>query len=429
MKSNTIMGIVSVVTAFVMLLASAHAAPVVISEPGFEADGNWKIGKTGASISGLFLNDILQNYTKAGFIDKPTDSGSCVAYNNGPDQDIYQVLDAALAAGTTYQLSITAIDTTFSNPFPGGELRLGCVSANPTPEDDYGKNLLKPTKVETPLPFNDHKNDPGNATDGITTWTWTFTTSAQPVGLGQKLRIEILGGGKAQSVFDNVRLDARAATLEEIKAAAKPSATPPTQPIVVMFGDSTTDGGMPQAVQKELNKLISSEQQRPKMINAGKGGDYAVAALKRLEKDVLSHKPDLVTISFGLNDAGLRKPDEYNDSLQKMIRTLKDADIQVLLLTSTPFNNKKHGWGKKFEEVGGLDEYMDKEYCNKMRALAKKNDVLICDLHAIFRAEIKKNPDLINKLISGDGVHLTTEGYQMIAQHVAPNIIKCLSEK
>jgi len=35
----------------------------------------------------------------------------------------------------------------------------------------------------------------------------------------------------------------------------------------------------------------------------------------------------------------------------------------------------------------------------------------------------------VNKLISGDGVHLTAEGYQLIAKHVAPNIIKRLSKE
>lgn len=440
-KNHTLLSIATALTGLTTFAVSEpeEASPkletpapevsITISEPGFEASGNWKNAKTGASVGGLFINENLTNYLKAGLIDKPTDSRSIIAYNNGPDQDVYQVLEATIAANTTYQLSIIAIDTTFSNPFPGGELRLGYVSASPTANDDFDWNLLKPTKVDNPLPFNDHENDPGNTTDGITTWTTTFTTGATPIGIGQKLRIEILGGGKAQAVFDNVKLDARAATPTEIVAATKLVKIPEKQPVVVMFGDSTTDGGMALAVQKELNKLISSEKLCPNMINAGKGGDYAVAALKRLEKDVLKHKPDIVTISFGLNDTGLRKPDEYKDSLKRMIRTFEDAGIQILLLTSTPFNNQKHGWAKKFEELGGLDEYMDKEYCDRMRSLADKNDILLCDLHAIFKNEFKKDADMVNKLISGDGVHLTAEGYQLIAKHVAPNIIKRLSKE
>ena len=429
MNLKTSKGVISTAALFAILSTFTYAAPITISEPGFEADGNWKTPKTGASIKGLFLNDALKNYTKAQLIDTPPDSGSKIAYNNGPDQNIYQVLDASLASKTTYRLRILAIDPTFANPFPGGELRLGYVSESPTPNDDFGLNLLKPTTIEKPIPFNDHENDPENTTDGIATWTLTFTTGELPAGLDQKLRIEILGGGKTQSIFDNIRLDARAATTQEIEAATKLLQTPKDKPILVMFGDSTTEGGMTQAVQKELNQLISSEQQPPKIINAGRGGDYAVAALKRLEEDVLTHKPDIVTISFGLNDTGLRKPDDYQESLEKMIQTLKEAQIQILLLTSTPFNNKQHSWAEKFEEIGGLDEYLNKEYCERIRSLAEKNDIFLCDLHAIFKAEINKDPDRINKLISGDGVHLTAEGYKLIAQHLAPSIIKRLAKE
>ena len=409
----------------------APAISITISEPGFEADGNWKIAKTGASVAGLYSNDMQPNYTKAGLIDANPYLGRMFAYNNGPDQDVYQVLDATVATNTTYKLSVVAIDSTASNPFPGGELRLGYVSDSPTPQDDFSWNLMTPAKVDNPLPFNDHENAPETLTDGAATWTWTFTTGATPVGLGQKLRVEILGGGKPQAIFDNVRLQSSAATPAEIEAALKAASaikTTKARPIVVMFGDSTTDGGMAPAVQKEFNKLISSELNRPQVINAGKGGDNATAALARIEKDVLAHKPDIVTVSFGLNDTGGRKPDQFKDSLKNIIRSLKDADIQVLLMTSTPFNNEKHFWGKDFEKDGGLDEYMDKQFCEKMRSLAHGKNVLICDLHSIFQAEIKKDPELINQVISADGVHLTAEGYLLISKHVAPNILKLLDK-
>ncbi|MDA7917755.1 GDSL-type esterase/lipase family protein [bacterium] len=402
------------------------AVSITISEPGFEANGNWKLAQTGAGVDGLFDNDVLPNYIKAGLIDTKPDLGTRIAYNNGPQHNLYQVLEATVAANTTYKLSIFAIDSTASNPFPGGELRLGYASANPKPKDDFGWNLLTPAKTDHLVPFNDHENSPENLTDGAVTWNYTFTTDATPVGLGRKLRIEILGGGKAQALFDNVRLESRVATPEEISAAA--NAVKPA-PIVVMFGDSTTDGGMAPAVQKELHKLIASERRRPKVINAGKGGDYAAGALKRLEKDVLAHEPDVVTISFGLNDTGLRKPEKYLDSLKKMIRSFEDAGIQILLMTSTPFNNETHGWGTKFEKDGGLDEYLNKEYCDRMRTLADRQEIPLCDLHAIFTAEIQKDPGQINKIISGDGVHLTAEGYHLISKHVAPNIIKLLNAK
>ena len=187
--------------------------------------------------------------------------------------------------------------------------------------------------------------------------------------------------------------------------------------------------GMPTFVKKQLDQLIAAPLQRPTLINAGKGGDNATSALERLEKDVLAHKPDIVTVSFGLNDTGGRKPEQFGESLKKIVATLRAADIEVVLMTSTPFNNERHGWGEQFEAEGGLDEYMDREFCERMRSLAEAEEVPLCDLHAIFRAEIKRDPDQIDKLVSTDGVHLTSEGYVLVAQHIAPVLQKLLNAR
>lgn len=406
--------------------ASTGAAPVTIDEPGLEADGVWRFVQTGAGVNGFFGKDHA-DYLDAGLIDPLPGRGKFFTYNNGPQHDLYQVLAATLAEDTTYTLSIAAIHPTFAKPFPGGELRLGYVSASPTVADDYGLNLLKSGKVVNPTPLNDVESDPGNPSDGIATWIYTFSSGTKPVGFGRQLRIEILGGGGAQSIFDNVRLEATAAAPGDGGREALAAGSSERAPVVVMLGDSTTDRGMPTVVKKRLDRLIASPDQRPTVINAGKGGDNATSALDRLEEDVLAHHPDIVTVSFGLNDTGGRKPDQFEESLKQMIETLKAAGIEVVLMTSTPFNNDRHGWGKQFEELGGIDEYMDREFCEKMRSLADDEEVPLCDLHAIFRADMKKDADRINKLISRDGAHLTAEGYDLVAEHIAPLLHELLT--
>ena len=205
-----------------------NAEQLQIDQPGFEADGAWKLGASGLGVEGLFA-DAHARYIDAGMIDPVPDRELHLMYNNGPQHDVYQVLNAAVEANTTYTLTIVAIDATFSDPFPGGELRLGYVSKHTQQasvaaeddaqvqgdseasesNDDYGQNLFKPVEVDQPIPKNDHENDPGNKVDGYATWTFTFKTGDKPTGLGQPLRIEILGGGKAQAIFDNVRLTAK----------------------------------------------------------------------------------------------------------------------------------------------------------------------------------------------------------------------------
>ena len=37
------------------------------------------------------------------------------------------------------------------------------------------------------------------------------------------------------------------------------------------------------------------------------------------------HKPDIVTVSFGINDTGGREPEKFGESVKKIVKTLKDT--------------------------------------------------------------------------------------------------------
>lgn len=71
------------------------------------------------------------------------------------------------------------------------------------------------------------------------------------------------------------------------------------------------------------------------IINAGISGTTAPQGLERLERDVLSHNPDLVVICFGLNDAmaGTAHIDVYTDALKKILSTLRQRDIEAIFMT------------------------------------------------------------------------------------------------
>ena len=90
--------------------------------------------------------------------------------------------------------------------------------------------------------------------------------------------------------------------------------------VAVALGESTTAGGT--ATRRELTwvhrlgQLIDEAQLEPvRMINSGLGANLISrrspaydhsgkpSAMERYEKHVLAHAPDLVLISYGLNDA------------------------------------------------------------------------------------------------------------------------------
>src|SRR5262245_298328 len=81
------------------------------------------------------------------------------------------------------------------------------------------------------------------------------------------------------------------------------------QPLkIVCLGDSVTGvyyhtGGRrayPEMVPLAIRKAFP--QAEVTAINAGISGNSTVDALKRLDRDVLAHRPHLVTVMFGLND-------------------------------------------------------------------------------------------------------------------------------
>ena len=55
-----------------------------------------------------------------------------------------------------------------------------------------------------------------------------------------------------------------------------------------------------------------------------------------------------------------------------------------------------------------------------MCSLADGEDVPFCDLHAILTVEFMREPELIDKVISPDGVHLTAEGRLMAETQLVP---------
>lgn len=72
--------------------------------------------------------------------------------------------------------------------------------------------------------------------------------------------------------------------------------------------------------------------------NAGWGGDTAPGGANRLRRDVLSLKPDVVTLVFGMNDGRYTKfiPenfDAYMKGMKLIVQDLKKAKVKVVLLT------------------------------------------------------------------------------------------------
>jgi acyl-CoA thioesterase I len=107
------------------------------------------------------------------------------------------------------------------------------------------------------------------------------------------------------------------------------------------------------------------------------GGENAEQGAERFERDVLSHRPDVVTIDYALNDRGIGL-DRAKKAWTAMIEKAKKAGVKVVLLTPTGDLSSK------------LDDPNDplNQHAEQIRALAAEHHVGLVDSLASFKGYI-----------------------------------------
>jgi acyl-CoA thioesterase-1 len=137
------------------------------------------------------------------------------------------------------------------------------------------------------------------------------------------------------------------------------------------------------------------------VINTAIGGENSVSGAKRFEKDVLVHKPDLITIDYALNDRGLGT-DRARKALESMIDKAKAKNIPVILLTPTPDQSAK------------LHDPKDKlnQQAQMIRILAAAKNVALVDSYLAFKAHVQKGGSLDNLMSQVN--HPNRKGHDLV---------------
>jgi lysophospholipase L1-like esterase len=146
--------------------------------------------------------------------------------------------------------------------------------------------------------------------------------------------------------------------------------------------------------------------------NAGLGGGTAVEGLERLERDVLSQRPTVVTICFGMNDGGCttfeqERYEGFLAAMTRLVQTLKGRGIQVVLLTPGPV-----------DEDRGLQGYNATlaRYAEGVIALASQEQVAVCNIHTLMaKAQTQAKQDNPQYTMIADSVHPDAPGHALMA--------------
>lgn len=147
------------------------------------------------------------------------------------------------------------------------------------------------------------------------------------------------------------------------------------------------------------------------VINAGVAGKDAAHGLERLERDVLSHSPDLTVVCFGLNDCGREEGGlaQYTAALEQIFARLQQAGSEVIFMTpnmmatqvspllTAPLFKEIAGKVAQRQNAGMLDRYLE-----EAKALCRSRDIPVCDCYEKWKLLAAKGVDttqlLANKI-------------------------------
>lgn len=132
------------------------------------------------------------------------------------------------------------------------------------------------------------------------------------------------------------------------------------------------------------------------------GGENSIQGAARFERDVLTHRPDVVLIDYGLNDRGPGLA-AARTAWISMIEKAQAAGVKVILLTPTGDTRAK------------LDDPADKlhQHAAQIRQLARDYHTGLVDSLALFQAEVARGTPL-DALMSQVN-HPNARGHQLVA--------------
>ena len=197
---------------------------------------------------------------------------------------------------------------------------------------------------------------------------------------------------------------------------------------IAFLGDSITAGGWsnPAGYVQLVIAGLKANGVEVVPVPAGIGGHKSDQMLARLDKDVLSKKPQWMTLSCGVNDVwhgprgvplddAMAKSGTYDEKVgtrgtyKKNITAIIDqttaAGVKPVMLTATVIH----------ENLDSKENGLLAPYNNFLRQLAKEKKVPMADLYAMFEERLKAENKPKEKVLTSDGVHMNTEGNKLMA--------------
>jgi len=186
---------------------------------------------------------------------------------------------------------------------------------------------------------------------------------------------------------------------------------------VAFLGDSITAYGAtsPSGYVRLVESGLKANGIKIGVFPAGISGNKSNQMLDRIDRDVISKKPDWVTVSCGVNDVWHGEKgvplDQYKTNMTSLVDKCQAAGIKVMILTATPIMEQ-------------LDNDLNKKlapYNEFLHQLATEKKLALADLNADIVAGLKEaqnKPHPPGTLLTRDGVHMNPLGDRVMATSI-----------
>ncbi|NLN75051.1 MAG: SGNH/GDSL hydrolase family protein [Armatimonadetes bacterium] len=182
---------------------------------------------------------------------------------------------------------------------------------------------------------------------------------------------------------------------------------------MVFFGDSITEQ---RVYTRYVMNYFALRNPGVKIVfrNAGWVSDTAVGGNRRLQRDVLDLKPNLVSICYGMNDAGVTAYDQkiydrYINAITELVDTLQEKRIKVVLLTAGCVDESKAARLKGYNDTLG-------KFAAQLCEFAKQRNIACYNIHdpMLRTLDAAKTADS-EFVMMNDGVHPQPNGHMVMA--------------
>jgi lysophospholipase L1-like esterase len=231
--------------------------------------------------------------------------------------------------------------------------------------------------------------------------TWT-TDGCHPNPAGHEVLAITMLAGVREAIGPRLRFRRSLSTAQPVR--------------VVCLGDSVTGIYYHTGSRRAYGDILGIALRRiaagPEVtvINAGLSGDTTDGGLARLDRDVLIHEPDLVTVMFGLNDMTRIPLEEYRRNLREIVARCRARGSEVVLATPNNVTDTEQRPSATLVD-----------YCDVVRAVGREENLPVCDVYREFEA-VRAGDPLAWRLLFSDEIHPNMDGHKRVSAALARTI-------